>query len=144
VPTAEVQVLLSAGELPLWTLEFHVKFRDGTPASGYWVHLYDVDEPTGLSIQKDWGYAQVDENGVAVFTGIGGAWALNRVFDWVWYENRFKVEILTPDKSQVVKSFDLWLDHQWPYPVGGQTTAPGQVPEISEHDRDWYPKEVDP
>ncbi|MHC1594194.1 MAG: hypothetical protein ACXQT2_02680 [Methanotrichaceae archaeon] len=149
MPTAEVQVLLSAGELPTWTLGFHVKIKqpDGTtePASGYWVHLYDVDERLGLPYPGGFdGWAQCDDRGIAVFTNIGGAWYENWGLYWIWYENRYRVEIVTPDKSQVVKSFDLRLDHQWRCWDRGVKTAPGQVPEIAEGDRDWDPKEVDP
>jgi len=145
MPTAEVQVMFSAGELPTWTVEFHVKFRDGAPASGYWVHLYDVDERLGLPYPGGFdGWEQCDEDGVAVFTNIGGAWAENWITYWIWYENWYRVEICTPDRSLVVKSFDLKLDHQWRCWDLGVKTAPWQVPEIAEGDRDWHPKEVDP
>ncbi|MEM1522265.1 MAG: hypothetical protein QXU69_04525 [Thermofilaceae archaeon] len=142
VANPELVIDLAAASGSPWDVVVTVKIRDPAtgkvttaPADSVRVHLFDVDEATGMWTAglTDFGWKNVDANGQARFTGVGGAWWNPLTFSWC--RNRLRIEAEHKATGKKV-SKDIWLDTQWGFPVG-QVGVWWEFPAISDAERKW-------
>ncbi|MEM2529037.1 MAG: hypothetical protein QXG40_06535 [Ignisphaera sp.] len=125
-----------------WDVIVTVKLKDPAtgkvvtaPAGSVRVHLFDVDEATGMWTfgLADFGWKDVDENGQAKFTAVGEAWY--NPLTSTWCRNRMRIEAEHKETGKKVTK-DIWLDSQWGFPFG-QPGVWWMFPPIPDSERKW-------